>query len=141
MRPPQPARRLNVNADLAISVTSPDGDHSEIRVTDRDGELLVDVDRPIAVLRSMPAPADLRAVARLASGAPAAPASHHTLPVVRLRSRGVTMVVLGAGRPRPGWPVAGAAIAVATVTAVLVALVARAIRHSLSVRHNQSDRA
>ncbi|MGF1653941.1 MAG: hypothetical protein ACFCUP_11575 [Actinomycetales bacterium] len=102
---------------------------------DRAGEVVFDVDRPITVLRSLPAAPDVRALARFAGSAgPEGRPWTSGLPLVRLRARGVTLVSISRGRSRPGLVVAVGALLAVAVTASLVLAGVRAAADVLTRR-------
>lgn len=113
---------LSVAADLTVGVIAPDGVRADLAVSDRAGEVVLDIRGSVgAVVRSLP------------PGALAAARQHRDLarlPPMRVRTRGVTLAVLRHGRPRPGAAVAGLAAA-ALVTVVMAGAGAAALARSL----------
>ncbi len=136
MTRPGPGATLRVFADLDVSVTAPDGSATQIRVRDKDGEVLVDVDEPLTVLRALPSRSDLRALASYARNRMSTdnPVSG-SWPPVRIRTRGYTLAVARPGRARPGGVVAAAAVVAVAGVAGVAALVAVAVRQL--VRHGR----
>lgn len=113
-----------VSADLDLRVTAPDGSAARVRVSDRAGEVVVDVEHPLAALKSLPAAADLRALVR--GGRPpraGVGSAWAELPPIRFRTSGLTVAVARRGRVRPGVAVAlPVALAMAVVTTLVIAV-------------------
>ena len=129
MNPRAAPARIAVSGDLRVLVTAPDGSTASLQVRDDGDELIVEVDRPLVVLRALPRSTDVLGPHRPADPVEVLRGAVRSAPSIRVRTRRLTLVTIRLGVVRPGPVVTAAAGATA---AVVVGVGAGAVRRVLA---------